>query len=105
MDAKKQLEQAIRGMAERVYEVREKIAGNSREDNRARCALHDAESLLHVLAHVAGGVDLMCALGAPGGWGYGTALGDALRACLSSGVTESGARSAPAPSPRTPEGA
>ena len=54
---------------------------------RASRVLGNAHTLLRVLANVADGKTLLRAMGAPGDWGYGTPLGDALLAALSEGET------------------
>ena len=46
------------------------------------CAIRDAVELVRVLARVLEGQPLLKAFGAPGDWGYGTAIGDALLVAL-----------------------
>lgn len=45
-------------------------------------ALKLSRWLIRTLAHIAGGTEVLRAFGAPGDWGYGTPIGDALRKTL-----------------------
>lgn len=53
----------------------EKIAVNYSLENNLR---YDLAELLNVLARICEGKDILHAFGAPGDWGYGTPIGDAL---------------------------
>jgi hypothetical protein len=67
------LSMALRNKA---ADVRNIDATTSKEDD----VLRDAADLLRVLAHVVDGKPLAKAFGAPGDWGYGTPIGDAIAA-------------------------
>lgn len=48
------------------------------------------EALISVLGSVIEGIPVKKAMGAPGDWGYGTPIGDALLAWIASGEQETG---------------
>lgn len=76
MDAKK-LAAAVRDMGEKVDEIID--AGESvPEIDAISDDLRDVKFLLKVLAHIVDGKTVAQAFGAPGDWGYGTPIGDAL---------------------------
>lgn len=68
-----QLAAALRNKA---AEVRNMTTATAEEDQ----TLRDAADLLRVLAHVVDGKSLAKAFGAPGDWGYETAIGAAIAA-------------------------
>jgi hypothetical protein len=73
----KKLIQALRTLATALYEMRD-----AAPDEQAKQLDHAGLSL-EVLAHIVNGKTVERAFGAPGDWGYGTPIGDGLRAMLS----------------------
>lgn len=70
---------ALREMAERVYQMRDKA------DSDESRTLDHAGLAIEVLAHVVSGKTIERSFGAPGDWGYGTAIGKGLLAYLRAG--------------------
>lgn len=50
------------------------------DEKASRCDLKDAAEMCRVVDRVARGTPVAKALGAPGDWGYGTPIGDAIAA-------------------------
>lgn len=73
-----QLDQALRQIAERTRD----LVTDDTSDADAR-TLRDAAELVRVLARMVAGKTLHQAFGAPGDWGYGRPIGDALMALYS----------------------
>lgn len=73
------LQKAIRDVSERVNEA---IYRCEDADMSVR-GMREARDLLRVLAHIAGGMDMRKAFGAPGDWGYGNELGQGVLQLLS----------------------
>lgn len=74
MDSKK-LAAAVRRLREKVDGVIDDAIepGSANYDD-----LKDARALMGVLAHIVDGKSVVQAFGAPGDWGYGTPIGDAI---------------------------
>jgi hypothetical protein len=68
------LKRAILKAEERLLDARRSVE----DDQELRDAMFLAAGLVRTLAHIAGGMDIMRAFGAPGDWGYGTPIGDAV---------------------------
>lgn len=68
---------AVRDMSETVDTIIEAGAGVP-EIEAVSDDLRDVRFLLKVLAHIVDGKTVAQAFGAPGDWGYGTPIGDAL---------------------------
>jgi hypothetical protein len=63
-------------LAAALQDLRATVRGiASDQDSRE---LRDAADLIGVLANVVDGMEPLRAMGAPGDWGYGTAIGDGL---------------------------
>ena len=74
MDAAK-LAAAVRGMREKVDII---MDANIPEIEAVSDELRDVKCLLGVLAHIVDGKPITKAFGAPGDWGYGTPIANAL---------------------------
>ncbi|AHF94589.1 hypothetical protein OPIT5_29410 [Opitutaceae bacterium TAV5] len=79
------LAQIIRQEAERLQSVYEIATGDPDGKAIADGLGHDTPELLRVLARLVEGQTVYRAFGAPGNWGYGTPIGDALFAAIRDG--------------------
>lgn len=68
------LSEALRTLNQEIREARSK----QDEDEVLRQLLSDAAELVNVLARIVQGKDFHAAFGAPGDWGYNTAIGQGL---------------------------
>jgi flagellar biosynthesis/type III secretory pathway protein FliH len=75
-------------VAQTLREEAEKIRAFAEKEEPMRACYRHAE-LLCVLARACEGKDLYKSFGAPGDWGYGTPIGDALEHAYSHGRSES----------------
>lgn len=68
-------------------ELRDELYNRAKEmtdtDENCNSEIRDNAELLKVLARMIEGKSVYEAFGAPGAWGYGTPIGEALRTCYS----------------------
>lgn len=69
-------------LVDRSYELQEEIPSDLHRLNK------DVVELARVLARILEGKPALQAFGAPGDWGYGTPMGEAVRAALGESATE-----------------
>jgi len=73
-----------------IRKIAEKMQEQQRQLDPESCGMSDEAELMNCLARILEGKHPLKALGAPGDWGYGTPIGDALLAAYNEAQPEIG---------------